>query len=274
MVIVLLLAMPLITAIETEINVKTLVDHKVSIFIYPHKETNSINSFHKMTDGTGNVKVIHSSDHSKIDILIKVTKDGKTIFLERFDNGYSAGKPISLRVDYDEINGEYTGENNDDQDELTDQSDNSSDENKTEEANQSEGATTEQQGQLDNPSTTGNVVSNEEGGSILSWMSYIIIGGLILAGAIVFLIWRVSNSSFTPSPPKIAPPGAAWTNKSAMENAELSLNKENDIVILEKKLEEAQREIRLLKNKEQIKEAERKLEEDRRELERLRGGSA
>ena len=78
-------------------------------------------------------------------------------------------------------------------------------------------------------------------------------------------------SKKTPSAPR-SPPGA--NKKTFVSSREITDNipKETEITRLEKKLEEAQREIRMLKNQERIKATEMRLEEDRKELEKLRKG--
>ena len=101
-----LLIFPLvIAAFDTPIKIKTLADHKVSIFIYESGKPMILESRHIMSD-RGEVSIIYSSPVSEIDVRVKVTKDGNNVFNELFE-GYDAGKPINIKIDYDGVDRNY-----------------------------------------------------------------------------------------------------------------------------------------------------------------------
>lgn len=270
-VFVLVLVICMVSAVSTDIKVKTLSNHKVSIFVYPEEKVSSINSFHIMSDGTGIVQTVHSSEHSKIDILIKVTKDGKNVLDPFKFEGYSAGTPIFIRYDFDEKNGEYseTEKDNETEANVTE----SPVEEIVEEEIVVENTSEKKEAAGLNPPATGGVVSDSSGG-FFSWMIYGGIALLLIVGVIVLFIWKSSGFESIrgiPSPPKNpAPKSVVPSILTPIATNQISSS--SDITKLENKLEEAQREIRMLKNKEKIKEAEDRVRQDSLELERLRKG--
>lgn len=108
-VLILLVPSVLVSATDTQINIKTLPNHKASIFVYPSGELTFEKSYHLTSDTFGNLKITHSSDSSEIDILVKITKDGEKVLSEKFDS-YDVNLPIGIRIDYNEINGNYAGD--------------------------------------------------------------------------------------------------------------------------------------------------------------------
>ena len=276
MMMVLLLVFPLASAFDTPIKVKTIVGNKVSIFVYPSGSLASVNSYYLETNGNGEVSVVHTSSDNEIDLLVKVTKDGVNIFKEKF-TGYEAGAPISIKMDYDEITGEY--------DEAAVKA------NETPVVVAPVANTTEEvketvKTDATNASVTGNVAKEVSGGSGFSKIIFFIIGGVLIVGAVVFLVMRYSTFRFSSGKSGGAADGAPTYFRSNnvgvgkgsgfsmthASSAPVSSTGGPDVAELENKIKEAERQLNLLKNREKIRIAEKRLEEDRKELDRLRKG--
>jgi len=270
-VFVLIFIIGIVSAVGTDIKIKTLPNYKVSIFVYPNEKFSLINSFHIMSDGTGIAQVTHSSEHSKIDILVKVTKDGKNVLDPSKFEGYDAGTPVYIRYDFDEKNGEYS------EIEKKNETEVNVTEDPVEEAVGEEPIVEETSEKEEiaglNPPATGGVVSDGDGG-FFSWMIYGGIGLLLIVGLVVLFIWKSSGFESmrgVPSPPKNPASKSAVPTISTPTTTNQVFSSE-EITKLENKLEETQREIRMLKNKEKIREAEDRVRQDSLELDKLRRG--
>ena len=241
-----------VSAVDTEIKIKTLADHKVSIFVYPDDSATSINSFHITADSVGSVSVTHSSGHAKIDLLVKVTKDGNKVFLERFED-YIAGNPISIRVDYEEVSGTYDPQA---------AAKAAAAQNTTVEENVTVAQEKEPSSQI-----TGEVVAASPESSSTAFYFVVVIGILAAIVIVLFVIKRFmpfSQFKFGHSSPSVRPSSSPYTANLAAE--------ERRIKEVERKIVDAQKELNVLKGQERIKAAEKRLEMDRRELEKLKFG--
>ena len=271
----LMLVFPLASAADTAIKVKTLPNHKVSIFIYSSGSLSIDSSFlYKVSDSNGLVSIVYSAPKTKIDVRVKVeTQDGTKVFNELFEE-YTSGKSIYIRLDDDEINGEYV--------EPVAVSENVTENETQTEENISETTL------ASNETVTGAVIS-EEGNGIFSKTAYIVVMAVVIALVIVLLVFRkkifTRDASSMGSKPNFSPPAKPSSSKGIPPNRFLRINMKNDetrninaavsgseIEDIERKLKDAQKELHLIKNQEKIKFAERKIEEDRRDLERLKRG--
>ena len=271
----LMLVFPLASAADTAIKVKTLPNHKVSIFIYSSGSLSIDNSFlYKVSDSNGIVSIVYSAPKTKIDVRVKVeTQDGTKVFNELFEE-YTSGKSIYIRLDDDEINGEYVEPA-------------AVSENVTENETQIEENTSEII-PASNETVTGAVIS-EEGNEIFSKTAYIVVIAVVIALVIVLFVFRkkifTRDAGSIGSKPNFSPPAKPSSSKGIPPNRFLRINMKNDetrninaavsgseIEDIERKLKDAQKELHLIKNQEKIKFAERKIEEDRRDLERLKRG--
>ena len=271
----LMLVFPLASAADTAIKVKTLPNHKVSIFIYSSGSLSIDSSFlYKVSDSNGLVSIVYSAPKTKIDVRVKVeTQDGTKLFNELFEE-YTSGKPIYIRLDDDEINGEYVEPA-------------AVSENVTENETQIEENTSEII-PASNETVTGAVIS-EEGNEIFSKTAYIVVIAVVIALVIVLFVFRkkifTRDASSMGSKPNFSPPAKPSSSEGILPNRFLRMNTKNDetrninaavsgseIEDIERKLKDAQKELHLIKNQEKIKFAEKKIEEDRRDLERLKRG--
>ena len=271
----LMLVFPLASAADTAIKVKTLPNHKVSIFIYSSGSLSIDSSFlYKVSDSNGLVSIVYSAPKTKIDVRVKVeTQDGTKVFNELFEE-YTSGKSIYIRLDDDEINGEYVEPA-------------AVSENVTENETQIEENTSEII-PASNETVTGAVIS-EEGNEIFSKTAYIVVIAVVIALVIVLFVFRkkifTRDAGSIGSKPNFSPPAKPSSSEGILPNRFLRINMKNDetrninaavsgseIEDIERKLKDAQKELHLIKNQEKIKFAEKKIEEDRRDLERLKRG--
>lgn len=246
----------LVMATDTTITIKTLPDHKVSIFVYGAGELALTDSKHGTSDSQGMFSYVHSSDKSRIDVLVKITKDAQTVFKEKFED-YEAGKPISIRMDNEEITGEYNPaakgpENVTNETAIQTSPEVEITEVKTEEESNSEGV-------------TGSTISGIAGLKI-STIVYYILGVFFVLVVIFFIMKRSWKYRSTKSYGNIGPSVPPSTLSAS------STSDEDNLASLERKIAEAQSELNLMRNQEKIKVAEARLEADKRELERLRQG--
>ena len=271
---VLLVSFSLASAIDTEIKVKTLADHKVSVFIYPSDKVTILDSFHKIADTTGIVSSVHSSDEKKLDVMVKVTKDGQTIFKEKF-NSYEAGKPIFIRMDNEEITGNYNPSKNanalanttNTTSESAESVNNSIDgKNNKSEGNDSSnvkdlGEKVFENDKVDsnNGAIAGLAVSNSEN-SYTKFIYYLI--GIIILLVVLVLGFFVAR--------KFVGRSSAGNLKVGDVGAGSHVVVSNEVRRLQHQLRDAQREIIRLKNQDKIKDIQKRIEEEKKELERLK----
>src|SRR3989344_8395356 len=101
----LLLAINFVVA-ETVINVRTLPEHKVSIFIRAPDELPLVDSKHLNSGPTGEVSYSFTGSLNEIEISIKITKDAETIMLEELGT-FATGSPLYLQVKPGEVLKDY-----------------------------------------------------------------------------------------------------------------------------------------------------------------------
>jgi len=249
----------LVSAVDTEIKVKTLADHKVSIYVLKPGETYALlESYHKTSDSVGAASVVFSggSSGSKIDVKVDVKKNNVMVFSQRFED-YEIGKPIWIRMDYEEITGTYNPN-------LGKVNETVENENKTVEEPVAEDNSEEKIGEEDsNQEVTGLAVSNDMGENSSSALIYIIVVVGVLGFLIViFFVARhfMINEQGVVSGINV---------KTAVSNNRV-VNDNREIHRLQRELESAKREISKLKKEDKIKEIERKIDEEKKELSKLR----
>lgn len=275
--VMLLFIFPLVSAVNTEIKVKTLADHKVSIFVLASDQIYSLlESFHKTADGIGEVSVIYSGTAAKFDVAVKISKDNKKIFYERFED-YQAGSPISMRIDYEQITGNYGP----DAQQIANETNSTVNETLEETAEQQneniENVSVKKDSDNENEDITGEVVSASN--SNFSKIFYYIMGILFIL-AIVFFATRqfmikrsgLRNFGSSPSSSFRATPKTSTSSFKPLITGQDSSLLNREIKRLQNQLESAQREIRLLKNQEKIKEVEFRIRDEQKELDRLKRG--
>lgn len=256
----------LVSAATTSISVKTLPNHRVTIIVYPKEKLSSLESFYIDSDANGMASVSHTSSESEIDVLVKITKDGNKVFLDKF-TGYDAGTPISIRIDNEEITGNYIPAETT----IEESTDNESDTSAAEENTApSENSNLDNVDTGQNPGVTGEVVSGESSGSYAKVIYYVV--GILAALLIALFVVRtfiIRRNGFMHGH------GKGFGFSSGPSDSAPSANNiidSSDVRRLKSQLESSQREIRLLRNQEKIREVEFKIKEEQKELDRMKRG--
>lgn len=278
---VLLVSAAFVSAYSTEIKVKTVPYQKVSIFVLDSSQTYYlIESFHRTSDANGDVAVVSNTDKSKIDVMVKVTEPGSTAakFLEKFEE-YDAGKPISIRVDYDEVTGQYVPQKAGGEGEGGESEAGSG----GTESQESSGETSSESGESESgkKAITGGVVSerniafpNLAGAfSKVPRYSYYALAGLVLVAIIVFFLRRggVELPPHLSGAPASASSASISAIKASVTNGYAGKIRDGPLAEAERKLAEAQKEIQQIKSRKQrLSDAEKRFEEARKELEKAK----
>jgi len=282
---ILVLTIQLAYAVDTQIKIKTLPDHKVSIFILkPNEVFSSLESFHRDSDITGEVSIIYSSNGvDELDVLVNIKKNNIKVLSERFKD-YKAGEQIYIRIDNEEINGHYKADSGV-KESSPSQNISSIETNKSNNSIvQIEGVNKEGE---ENVSSTGEssktkktisgkaIFRDKEG--FFSSNIYYIIGGVILVLLIIFFVVRkYRSSSLLGEGPSTHGSfgfhGPSGSHFSGGSGGRTQIINQREVKRLERELESAQREIRTLRNREKISVVEEKLKQDKLELERLKRG--
>ena len=255
--VVLILLVQITSALDTEIKIKTLPDHKVMIStLKPGEVYSLIKSFHENSGASGEVSVVLSSAVDNFDISVWVKQDNQVIISEKFENQYPSGTPVVLELYpewYTKPGGET--ENVSLEENTTTSSENTAIINETE---------TNIKEESENSEIVGFVIFGEQG-FLSNKTIYYIIG--IIALLIGFLLIRkIKKKSKFPKEIKIRKLSEVFSEKNNNNNDNKTIED------AERKIKEAQEEIRRIKNDDKIKEAEKKLLEDQKELKRLREG--
>jgi len=253
-VLILVLFMPVVLA-SVDINIKTLTNHKISVFIREPGSLASIESHSfKQTGTEGELVITSSVSKSKIDMLVNLHKDGVKILGETFED-VSTSEPININFIPDEIElttGVVEGEIIEEEPEVIE-------EEVVEEAIVEEETEVVEEPKENKGLLTGAVVGKVKDIST-SKTTYYIIGGIFIIG--VFVIFIVRKKIRKKSGFKIT----KLNNRDSLSDK----NYEQKLEDAEKKLDEAREELDFLKNrKSKLQEAREKFKKDQEELKRL-----
>ena len=269
LVLALVLFLPLVAAVKTDITVKTDPKYYVNIKVDNPSTGEKVDHYFTKPDATGVVFFSVSTVIETIDVEI-IVSDVSNVIVKQFQEGnHPAGEAINL--DFTE---EGASEN------LTDTA---AEENSTSESGNVSEAASEavaEEAVADEKVSDENVSSETSGGtttgSIVSggvdvlkkvpkW-GYYVVGGVLVAFLVVFFVMKSGFSFKSHHEPK----GGEEFRIVGRNNPNLA----EEIERAEKKIKEAQEEIEKFKRKEEmedrIKSAEKRLEEDKKELEKLR----
>jgi len=242
------------SAVTTDINVKTLKNVKVSVFILdPAQVYYLLNSSHVQSGEAGEVLVSYSGEEKEVNVRVQITEEGKQIMLEKFE-GVKTGKPVNIRMFVGDVSLSQDGEKN----ETVAVANQTS-------ANLTSSLNSIVSNETQNLGISGSVIA--EGGNFFAKWWYYLAGGVILVIVIGFLAFRFfmnkdSGQQLIHSDKRPITSGVSVSSRKLEELLGIS----------QRKIIELQKEVGTLKNKEKIQAAERKIEEDKKELERLRRG--
>jgi len=267
-------AFSFVSAVDTEINIRTRPDYKVSIFVLdPGKTYLLLDSFHINSGGEGEVSVIYSGDEDEVKINVKVVGGVSTNLLEKFGI-FETGEALYLQVIPGDISDNYKADDEEEEEAA---------------ATANESANEDSQEGTDDGSSDGendedneDVVDDETvsvgssgitgwaifGGGEVPRTVYFIIG-LVLVGVVMAII------VFKGVVPRLRKDPAYNYKpvKSGMEEHSPKKEKvEEELLAAERKIQEARATINRLQNQDKIADAEKKLKADQEALEKLKRG--
>lgn len=281
---VLIFAIPAVLA-STEINVRTLPNHKVHIIlqsITPPVSTILEGSFIVMSDGSGMAKATYSGEKKEARINVKVSKDGKEVVHYIFED-MGLGSPLYLQINPNDILDDYKKVEEEkaaaEAKELADEESAKLAEEQAELKRIADEETARLAAEKANSSifrVTGSAISGTLG-KTPKYIYYILGIGLI-AFIFVFLARSGKIKGILPafqSSSKIIPKTNPIVPKTQPAQTQITSSTQNPSEVIanaERKIKEAQMEIAKLKNQERITDAEKKLKEDVTNLEKLKRG--
>jgi hypothetical protein len=258
MLLAILLILPLVSAAATQITVKTFKFQEVNIFVLDGSQNYFlVDSFKPQNSGAaGEVTVTTNTELPSIDILVVIKDNGVKVLSKRFED-YSTGAPIVLELP--DMGGTKTDEPTN-QTVVNETSANQTTNSTNETAAPPAPASPAQEKVTDvvadaKPTVTGNALSDTGSSSFKMQYLYYIFGVIVLAG-ILFFIFRARG--------KYSQPKFNFRPPSKGEAAQ--------VMHLQRKLQDAEREIHVLKNQDKVKSMEKRIEEEKREIERLKRG--
>lgn len=267
--------MSIVSAIDTPITVRTVYEHRVSVFVLASGEVfRSLGSFHQDTNSTGGVYVVYSGEEEKFDVRVQVKKDGQTVMNEKF-GPYVAGKPIHIQMYAGNYSSDYTPDEVESALPVANVTNVSvlntsasainitptSSENASANSSKFSLNFTKMRGEL-----TGLSVF-DKGTKAFKYTWYSL--ALVIVVIALFFLFKYYGPAIKD---KIADMRSSGSSLKGSQSFGGSNILDKKLMLAEQKLRVAQAEVNRLKNYDKIKEAERRLAEDRRELERLRKG--
>jgi hypothetical protein len=265
------------SATDTQIIIHTIPGYKAMIsFLNPGYSYSLIESFHYTANNDGDIKFVFSTNKDEFDVAIWLSKDGVAVTNKRFDETFNAGEKLELEI-YPKW---YTPPVNNITD-VTDIPNITSDEVNEiisgEETNESN-AEKETLGETsENPEKDRKVtaLSIENGKVSISARIFYYVLGLIAIVIIIFLsIKEAKRGRFkkTSKPKEIKVTKLSEMNEAKKSSSNSVEEQEKRIAEAKKKIEEAETELRKMKNEDKIAEVKKRLIEDEKELMRLRSG--
>lgn len=244
----LLVLIPGVLAIKTEVTVKTKPNELVSINVFdPISEEKIFNAFER-ADASGTYATSFSSAVEKVNVEIRSTDDSNVIIGNQQYENYPAGEAINL-------------------DFITPLTNNSIEENSTIQSNITENESIRQTNETTINESTNSAPTGFAIKDIFSSRTfYYIIIVLVLVGIVLFVFRMKKKNNYNDKPAE-----EIKIRKWSDFQAESSL-KQAEIAEAEKKIREAQAEINRLRNEDKIEEIKKRIEQDERELLRLRAG--
>lgn len=258
-VFLLIFALQLVSAADTEIKIKTTSFTKVYLTILnTGDEFNAITAYSKNSDYYGDVSFVHSGDQLIFDLMVVLSKNGETIYSEKFREGYRAGKPIFLEVAPEGY-------------ELLETPDapstgNETDSNSTEEAPIVEEEVSESE---DKKGLSGFSIANITDSIPWKYVLYAL-GIIVVLGGVIFALKQVQIRPRQIKVTKLSD----RRSSSDIEEADDGPKDKLDRLIQEtesklKELKTAQKEIGSSKNGQKIKELQERIRRDQEELKRI-----
>jgi len=253
-----MLACSFVSAATTEINVKTLKNVRVSIFILNPAEVYGLyDSYHINSGEEAFVSVSFTGDYNQIKLRVQLQEGNNILLLEKFDEEpFETGSPLYLQVIPGMVSKNYL------------EAEEVAIENSTEEASEEliqESTVVEESAKTNNESLTGFAVTAK--GNPRSNLMYYIVGVIVLVSLVGFVLIKIfRRSSFdsyegnSKGFQRISSPPSTPGESSALQIRLLEMQNE---------LAQAKTELSRMKNASRIQEIEKRIEEEKREIEKL-----
>jgi len=263
----LILSAGIISAIATEITIKTIPEHQVQVTAYEPSSTSftPLDSLIETSDEYGDVSKVFSIDKSPFNLLVYVKKDGVTIISEKYIDGFTAGVPVYLELAPKWFTLIYKETN------ITNLS--TAVENETVEETAIPENLTSSENLNDTNPEKGSIVTGFASfnyGEVFSKKSiYYIFGIVVLVVLIIFLRGRMgAGVSMQLTKPTSKHKDEISLDDEDFEDSKKRKHESEELREAEKKLKEAEEEVKNVK----IKEIKDKLIEEEKELMKLRKG--
>lgn len=263
----------LVSAIDTQINVKTMPYHRVDIRTLNPSDNSMVESFHKTSNLSGDVSITSAASLDSFNVAVWVREEnivvaykifesnlaGSSVNLELYPEGYVPPAPVEeVVVDLNQTANETVSEENQ--------------------------TPAEQNGAIVTGSVSQGIFSNKlflyGGGALLL---------LIIIGVVVYVLLKKRKERYYKygfkkndwnSYQKDKKEDFYKSNKSQKEDFEEEYSEQGELEEAEKKIREAQETIRRIKNegkmteiKQKLLDDKRKMIQDQQELMKLRGGN-
>lgn len=237
----------LVYAAETSLLVRTGKQCRVSVNVLRASgEYELIEAIHQDTNSDGDVSTTISSKYSEVNILIIMKKNGIKFFEEEF-GPYSIRDPIVIDL-------------------RSEEEKNPPVENTTEVIVEENVTLIPENTETENTNETSTGFAIKNLGEVMTKYQIIIYSFIVLVFVFgIFLFFK----KFKKQKEKVINVKKMSDFMNEQSQTEIS---NSDLIEAKRKLEEAQKQIRKIENKERILEARKKLEETQRELERLEKG--
>ena len=267
-----LFLMQIISAVDTEIKVKTLPNHEVQIVVLESESITSpvLGRFKNNSDEYGDVSFTYFSSTNFNSIMIFIKKDNEKIISKKFTENYVLGTPVYFELAPAWFEFIETPTAN------VSEFDNQTIENSTVEGNESEVLIESESQEVSEEAgsqITGAPIFGDNGFLTKKTISYTV--GIIALLIGFFVIKTMRKKLKVPKEVKVKKLNKAINQKKEKPktNEEKRFNTNEEIIIdAEEKIKEAQEDIRKIKNEDKIKEAKKKIIEDQERLIRLRQG--
>ena len=253
-----LIAVPLISATDTEINVETLSNHEVSILVLKSGETYSLLELYnnKPSGQYGNVSVLFpSSDIDKINIQVIVKQNGQQVLTKKFTD-IPTGTPVSFQVLPEWIDGNS----------ITNSSANSGNFSNLSNSTPENITTSVSKNNSGNKSVSGFSTPNLNVEFLRSKIFWTVL--IIMVVAVLVIVFRNKISSvFSNGSIKFKTKGG----DSVKVNTKDIKSIKRELQTTSQKLEATQKELNQYKNQDKIRDLQKNIEEQTKELQRLKG---
>ncbi len=277
--------LPFISAVDTEIKIKTVPFGNVNINVLdPDSETfSSLKRFNADANNYGDVFFVYENSKDEFDLSVYVKRNDKRLIYETYGT-FEAGEDIYLEVAPEDSKLFYAPNETEDNDTVVNNTvNNETEENgtvKTDTEPESVPATIDTTDEIpeQTPGITGAATDNTNSKGIFSSaivyfiLGFLVLGAIVVTGALKLKQLKKEDYSEGGKKKEIKVKKLSEKLKE-MKDIKKEAKGEYGKAIeeAEEKIKQAQKELNKLKNAEKIKELKKQIEENKKELEDLEG---